>query len=811
LLNEMFRAAHSMKGLSAMLQLADIKALTHKIENVLDAARNNELQVHPDVVNALLTGFDSVSAMIDALRGDQHKQIDYQPALDEIARILSRSGAARDVRSQDDVAATLAALEAAVAEAEQVGEAPLAMPELPPADPLADVVDDLDIPGKYLAIFVDECMQALDELSDVLLVPLTTASVEPLLVRCHRVKGAAASIGLHRIARLAHGMEDLLHDLRRTGATPAQGVADVLLKCLDAIRLHIVGIKDGVKIPDALSEACRLVATLCPATAPVRPGSYDEVAEAQPVAALATLPAIPVAAVAEPEPHGDQPVAGSPQPEPVSTPAHAADHEETTPRGNDKVKPAETLRVDIERLDQLMGLAGQLVINKARFGQIGEKLKAVASFKSATQSLAGAQRCAARLANGITEFQLRQSPAEAAALESMVQSMRSELDAAQRELSQMTQLRTLVGELSEAVHQLQRVSDGIQNTVMETRMVPVGPLFTRFKRAVRDLSRGNHKDICLEIHGENTELDKRMIDELSDPLIHLVRNSVDHGIELPETRQAAGKPRQGTVKLDAYHRGNRIIIEVSDDGRGLDADRIRAKAISKGLISEADAEKMSREQIYQMIWQPGFSTAERITEVSGRGMGMDIVLSKIEQLSGSVELTSEPGQGTTFYITLPLTMAIVPSLLTVIDGDVFAIPVESVVEIVQVQDDALSTVHGLATVRVRGRVISLARLSDLFDWEPKPRARSEQESGAGTTLVIVGSEGNELCLVVDDLLGEQDVVIQSMAENFENVSGIAGASILGDGRVSLILDVSALLELACRPRSLSLAHADTPA
>jgi two-component system chemotaxis sensor kinase CheA len=335
---------------------------------------------------------------------------------------------------------------------------------------------------------------------------------------------------------------------------------------------------------------------------------------------------------------------------------------------------------------------------------------------------------------------------------------------------------------------------------MDTRMVPIGPLFGRFKRVVRDITRVNNKDINLVIHGEKTELDKRMIDELGDPLIHMVRNAADHGIESPAARTAAGKPAQGTLTLDAFHRGNSIIIQVADDGKGLDKDRILAKAIEKKLISAAEAEKMTAQQAYQLIWEPGFSTAEKITEISGRGMGMDIVRSKIEDISGTVEVDSQPGQGTTFTIKLPLTLAILPSLMAEIDGDVFALPVESIIEIVSVPRGDLSTVHGVKTAVIRQRVVSIVELDEIFSWNPlSETARSKSARGAtrtDCTLVVLGQEGREIGLRVDALLGEEDVVIKSMAENYRNVPGIAGASILGSGRVSLILDVAALIAMS---------------
>ena len=375
-----------------------------------------------------------------------------------------------------------------------------------------------------------------------------------------------------------------------------------------------------------------------------------------------------------------------------------------------------------------------------------------------------------------------------------------------REVQDLSRAHDFVEDLFEAIHQLGRVSDGIQQSVMDTRMVPIGPLFARFKRVVRDITRSTGKQARLEIRGENTELDKRMIDELGDPLVHLVRNSVDHGIESPEVREAAGKPREGTVTLEAFHRGNSIVIEVRDDGQGLDAERILRKCLEKGLVTKADAEKLTTQQIYQKIWEPGLSTAEKVTEVSGRGMGMDIVKSKIEELSGTAEITSLPGQGTTITIKLPLTLAILPSLMVEIRKDVFAIPMECVVEIVSVAPSRLNSVQGRQMANVRGRVVSLLRLDDLlfFHDDRTPHAgREEYNRAAETTLVIVGGVGEQVGLVVDRVLGEEDVVIKSIAENYQNVRGIAGASVLGDGRISLILDIAGLLEIVTKKAACS--------
>lgn len=896
LLNEMFRAAHSLKGLSGMLRLDNVNSLTHRMENLLDAARNLELTVTAETVDVFFKAVDRLEVMIEALRAEEEDAGDSQEVIEAIEQMLAREGVLKQQASAEEIARRFAQgmAESASANAEQPSTplseciAAAASTSMSPADdasedPLADVRDDEDIPPKYLAIFLDESEMTLDELSETLVAGPDVNANESLLVNCHRIKGSAASIGLHRVARLAHRMEDLVQECRRQQRPVPSDSVDAMLRCADAIRSFTGGLRTGSPC-DVLNDAYRqllragsepklapcpfcgdaqlqlaratfprngqgfvghvmfepelplseLKATLLvdrlrqlgsfcychpdesemvrmngltcltfglstyePLDQVRRTLTVDGVAEVKLEEVINLVEACPTTAfVVETDRTSEQAIVTTRDLTPSRTRGaengEGADGESRA----GKSKPAETLRVDIDRLDQLMNLAGQLVINRARFGQIGAKLKGFSTIKATLNTVASAQRGASRLAAGMDEYFGSQASPELDEIRLIAAQMRDDLESLQQDLGQMTHMRTALNDLSEAVHQLDRVSDGIQNTVMDTRMVPIGPLFMRFKRVVRDLTRTSNKQIELVIVGESTELDKRMIDELGDPLIHLIRNSADHGIESPEERIDAGKNPQGTITLNAFHRGNRIVIQITDDGKGLDADRILAKAIAKGIVKESDAERMTPQQIYQLIWQPGFSTAEKVTEVSGRGMGMDIVQSKVEQINGVIELRSEPGQGTTFEIKLPLTMAILPSLLIVIERDVFAIPVESVVEIVRIPNSEVSTVHGQRTARVRDRVVSVIELNDVFTWnqpnEWEPAASGDQ------TLVIVGVEGSELGVRVDALLGEQDVVIKSLEENFQNVAGVAGASILGDGRVSLILDVGSLLTMAQR-------------
>ncbi|MEQ8787895.1 MAG: Hpt domain-containing protein [Pirellulaceae bacterium] len=980
LLNDMFRSAHSVKGLSAMLGLSSVNSLTHKIENVFDAARKDELRLDGHAVEVVFQSIDLLVAMIQQLKETGTDEMQADHVNDLIQTLLEGAGCARQASSQAEAEAALTAIDAVAQQPSQAAASPASptrepvenLSTMPRIDYFADIADEGEVPAKYLTIFIDETFEALDSLAETLVSGESEggASTETLLITSHRVKGSAASVGLNRPAKLAHLMEDILHELRESGRSLTSEMTDAMLGCTDALRQYVDGLRGGSPesgtfndlahaLLDAKARANGVSAAGGESTTDVDPpalaeevrGLSPDVGESPPSEAdalssawdaLASQPSGDIVALArekalhngpavvgrvlfEPnlplvglkarlvyeklqhvdevfwcEPPADQleeldqipsltfalagdhdgaslrgrlsvagvasieltslsnfdppqeterrPEAPSARREddapgedvamqndsagraaPVNTRSPASDAKPPAPKAADidsvvatpvgggssrpaeaasrrsrttdttgVSKPNETLRVDIERLDQLMNLAGQLVINKARFTQIGDGFKGAMPSKQTPQLLANAAGVAAKILEEMERTSGGQrGELDHDAMRSQVRRLHADLEIVLREIGQLSQMRGRVTDLFEAVHQLDRVADGIQQSVMDTRMVPIGPLFGRFKRVVRDITRGNGKDIRLTIRGEKTELDKRMIDELGDPLIHMVRNSADHGVESPQQRADKGKPPQGEIVLDAFHRGNSIYIQVKDDGKGLDRERILAKALDKQIITPADAEKLTPHQVNQLIWEPGFSTAETVTEISGRGMGMDIVRSKIEDLNGAVEVESELGVGTTFTIKLPLTLAILPSLMAEIDGDVYALPIESVVEIVSIPTRELSTVHGLATATIRGRIVSVVDLNQVFTWHPDASRRSTRATEpADSTIVVIGQEGKELGMLVHALLGEEDVVIKSLAENYRNVPGIAGASILGDGRVSLILDVNALIEMS---------------
>ncbi len=350
---------------------------------------------------------------------------------------------------------------------------------------------------------------------------------------------------------------------------------------------------------------------------------------------------------------------------------------------------------------------------------------------------------------------------------------------------EMSQLPVLL----ERVAQLERNTREIQERVMGIRMVPIGNAFSRFPRLVRDLSGKAGKKIHLILSGEETELDKTVIESIGDPLTHLVRNSADHGLEPPDERVAAGKPEQGMIRLNAFHEGGNICITVEDDGRGLNREKILAKGIKQGLIAESD--KLSDEQIWMLIFKPGFSTAEKVTDVSGRGVGMDVVKRNIEGLGGTVSIKTTAGKGTTFTLKLPLTLAIIEGMTVRVGKDTYIVPLLSILESIQPKREMIKTLVGKGElVNVRGTYLPLMRLYEVFRLEP------ELSDPTKAILLILETEGERVAVMVDEILGQQQVVIKSMEQNFRKIEGVAGATILGDGTVGFILDVRGLLNIS---------------
>ena len=421
---------------------------------------------------------------------------------------------------------------------------------------------------------------------------------------------------------------------------------------------------------------------------------------------------------------------------PAAAPAaqgQAAAAPKAAPKQDNKVthqvtQVEQTIRVDVSRLDSLVNLVGELVLSRNRLSQI-----------------AG-------------------------------------------ELENKFENEYLVEQLLDVTSAIGMNTTELQLAIMKTRMIAIGKVFNKFPRVVRDIARDTGKEIDLIIQGEETELDKQVIESIGDPLLHMIRNSCDHGVETPEVRLAKGKPRMGTVLLSAYHEGNHVVIEIKDDGAGMDPDKLKRKAMEKGVITLDEANNMDDKQAFGLIFKAGFSTAEKITNISGRGVGMDVVRTNIEKLNGIITIDSKINEGSTFYLKLPLTLAIIQALLVEVAGETFAIPLASVVETVRITNEEIHSFEGREVLKLRDRVLSLVRLDEAF-------ALDELEQDEIYVVVVALAE-KQLGFIVDKLIGQEEIVIKSLGEYLGGNPGIAGATITGDGRVRLILDVSGVIEVA---------------
>ena len=418
------------------------------------------------------------------------------------------------------------------------------------------------------------------------------------------------------------------------------------------------------------------------------------------------------------------------KPAPAPRPARQLQSKPSAGKQKSGPQMSSTIRVDHSKLDHLMNLIGELIITRNRFAMLA------------------------------------------------------------RELEDGKDVADISQKITETTYAMARISDDLQVTIMNVRMMPVKSVFNRFPRLVRDLSRKSGKKVELITEGEETELDKSVIELIGDPLVHLIRNAVDHGLETEEERRSAGKPPTGKVWLRAAHKGNSVVIEVEDDGRGIDPEKMRAKGVEKGIITEEEAQNMDEHQAIDLIFAPGFSTAEKVTDISGRGVGMDVVRNNIKSLKGSINVQSVVGKGTKFTISLPLTLAIIEALLVKVDNDTYAIPLDAVSETTKIEADKLSEVNKRKAITLRGEVLGIVELAELLDL---PVQEDKREI---LPIVIITVNDRRLGLVVDTLLERQEIVIKSLGQYLGELPGISGATIMGDGNVVLILDPHEIYRMA---------------
>jgi two-component system chemotaxis sensor kinase CheA len=569
--------------------------------------------------------------------------------------------------------------------------------------------------------------------------PGDTGLLNEIFRSVHSIKGGAGFLGLNDLVTVAHGSENILNKLRGGELAVSPEIIDIVLESVDVIKaiLAQLGGEDvgQLDIPGTVQKLELMLQFAQESGAPAVPAETPADTPADtPVDAAAESPAEMPQAPAEPPPA--EPVEAAP-PEPAP-PAPSAP--ETPPKAETAAPPASTaapktevetsIRVDTVRLDSVMNLVGELVLCRNR------ALKLI-----------------------------------------------SELDHRHEGDPSLRELVTTAG-------QLNLVTTDLQLSVMKTRMQPVGKIFQKFPRMVRDLSRKMGKQIELEIQGEDTELDKSLLEELGDPLVHLVRNAIDHGVETAEAREAAGKAPAGRVRLSADYDGASIVIRIADDGSGIDPDRIKATVQSRGLMSPEQLEGMSDKDAFNLIFLPGLSTKEQVSDLSGRGVGMDVVLHNIRKVGGIIDVDSVLGEGTTFTLTLPLTIAIIQTLMVRVGERLFAVPLSSIVETLRLEPQELQTVDGKPMIRLRDRIIPIVPLADVFRI---PDAREVPE-GERINVIVVALAEKKVGLLVDTLHQQEEVVIKSMGDYLGDVPGISGATINGEGRVVLILDVGAMID-----------------
>ena len=643
---------------------------------------------------------------------------------------------------------------------------------------MAENMDDMQ---EIIQDFLVEADELLEELDEDLVRLESESDDEELLNKIfrafHTIKGSASFLGFEKLTELTHKLEDVLNKLRKFELKLNSEMMDAILAGVDKAKEIIELIKEGgdpesVDIEENVKQLSRFLEEDYKEGQGKEEPQEEELSEEEMVE-LQKEEMLEEEALLESEEEEKKPKddidaeierllkqrmeedkekrlkrrekilaelqgkgteGEEKQEEEKKEEPKEEKKEAKKPPIQKKSKPVveQTIRVDVQRLDDLMNLVGELVLGKNRLVSVAQK---------AEEKFSGDE---------------------------------------------------VVEELSEVANQITLVTTDLQMGVMKTRMVQIGKVFNKFPRVVRDIARELNKEVELIIEGADTELDKSVVEEINDPLVHIVRNAIDHGIEPPEERVKLGKPRKGKIILSAYHEGNYIIIEAADDGRGMDPEKLKQKALEKGLITETEARQMSKEEAYALIFKPGFSTAEKVTNLSGRGVGMDVVKTNVEKLNGIIEIKSEIGKGTKVILKIPLTLAIIQALLVKVTKEYFAIPLVSVVETVRITKDDIDKVENKDVLRLRENIIPLVYLGDTLGMGKNKRTLDGKE----IYVVVVAIAEKKIGLVVDELIGREEIVIKSLGNYLTNIKGISGATIMGDGSVTLILDVANVINEA---------------
>ncbi|MDR2517093.1 MAG: chemotaxis protein CheA [Spirochaetaceae bacterium] len=758
--DEIFRAAHTLKGGSATVEMMELSHFTHLVEDVLDAIRSDQLAINEAVTDTLLSAIDVIKAMLEqrmngAIYGEDTSQIEGR---------LSALLPAGSSRKKTGAPAAKAAAPAGPAPAKAAPAQTAASPAVPPAGTLTE--DELQ-----------ELKESVDGAMPVLRVSVKFDE-NSLMNTVGGIQVYAALKGIGTVLKTTPDFEQLYEDnffpvvdyyVASTRA-PSEITKYVILPDV-SLAASITDVTQSDGAGPAPAEA--IPANAAPSANAASSANAAPSATARPAAAPASTAAAPAAASPE--------TAAAEKPPAAARPAGGG--EDAKKAGKEA---GSILRVDSKRIDDLLNLVSETVITKATFNQISNQFGDLQTDLRTIESMY--REKIKNLFDSLPDY-----------LESIqngktVKDVRKQINEEYGDIFSLfdnfdTTLKEVVSKYRTTSQNLGRITGELQEGVMRIRMVPISQIFSRFPRLVRDLSKTLNKKINLVIEGEETELDKSVIEDLLDPIMHSVRNSIDHGIESQEERKAAGKPEEGMVLLKAANEGNMIIIEIADDGKGIDVEAVKTKAVDRGLVSPNKV--LTDVEAFNLIFEPGFSTAKAITAISGRGVGLDVVRRSIEKLNGTVTVTSEKGKGTKFIIKLPLTLAIIQGLLVRVGAEIYSIPITSVIESVRIKPDEIQRIDNYEVFNIRNDVVSLLRLNRLFGIK-------SEENEDYHFIVIVGTAEKKMGFMVDSLIGEEDVVIKPLRDQYTNSPGIAGASILGDGSVSLIIDVSQLLDLGLR-------------
>ncbi|WP_298031293.1 chemotaxis protein CheA [uncultured Desulfovibrio sp.] len=732
LVNDLFRFFHNMKGNSGIIGYNDLNALTHEAETLLNNVRQGKITPSHELIDLLLLVVDVMEGLVQKIDIASGRATPFDTSL--VIKQLQQALAGGPISLPEELlAAQNGGAQAkgsnAQAEVPQAGSVPA---ENAPVEVVNPTIIPVGSEGDDADVFRVTVRQQIEIIHAALATLQKDGSHKDSIDAVYRcliaVKNACSFVGQTEIKVYAERTAGIVDQGRRSGID--FGLMVDLLS-------QEVGIIDDM-VQKALSEG-KIAADAEAETPDLEADSKPEVAEARTVPNAPALARIE-ADKSQPAPATaveDKPTPAAPASKPASTPtplaaaskkagaAPAAKAGATSAPTGETHKSSATIRVDHERLDHLMNLIGELIINRNRYTLIARSLEGGG--------------------DNVNISEVAQS-------------------------------------LSETTYAMARISDDLQDTIMKVRMVPVSSVFSRFPRLVRDLSRKSGKEVELIMEGEETELDKSVVEVIGDPLVHLIRNSVDHGIEPEDVRIAAGKPPKGKVTLRAFHKGNSVAIEIEDDGKGIDPDKMREVAIGKGVVTPEEAAQLDDREAMELIFAPGFSSAEKITDISGRGVGMDVVRTNIKNLKGSVSTNSEVGKGTRFTLSLPLTLAIIDALMVNVSGQMYAIPLDAVSETTKIEAERLTDVKGRKAVTLRGEVLGIVELSEMLDLprtEPLPDVLS---------VVVIHDNERRLGLVVDQLLERQEIVIKPLGAYLGDLKGISGATIMGDGSVILILD-----------------------